>query len=70
MIVGQIGKQGHNPKKTAQEAWDQLKDRGISARDWALQNGFEPTLVYSVLSGKRKCPRGKSHQVAKALGVK
>lgn len=58
------------PRKTAQEAWEQLRDRGISARDWALQNGFEPTLVYSVLSGKRKCLRGKSHQVAKALGVK
>lgn len=56
--------------KTAAEVWALLREQGISARGWALENGFEPTLVYSVLSGTRKCLRGKSHEVAKALGIK
>ena len=55
---------------SAAEAWALLREQGLSARDWALQHGFEPTLVYSVLSGRRKCLRGKSHVVAKALGLK
>jgi gp16 family phage-associated protein len=56
--------------KTAAEVWSVLRNQGISARSWAKENGFEPTLVYSVLSGTRKCLRGKSHEVAKALGIK
>lgn len=56
--------------KYAEEVWKDLRQQGLSAKDWALQHGFEPTLVYSVLSGNRKCLRGKSHQVAKALGLK
>lgn len=57
------------PKSTS-EVWEDLRQQGQSAREWALQHGFEPTLVYSVLSGSRKCLRGKSHEVAKALGLK
>lgn len=56
--------------KTVAEAWALLREQGISARGWAVENGFEPTLVYSILSGTRKCLRGKSHEVAKALGIK
>lgn len=56
--------------KSAREVWEELRQHGQSARDWALEHGFEPTLVYSVLSGNRKCLRGKSHEVAKALGLK
>lgn len=56
--------------KSTSEVWEDLRQHGQSARDWALEHGFEPTLVYSVLSGNRKCLRGKSHEVAKALGLK
>lgn len=56
--------------KSTSEVWKDLRQQGQSARDWALQHGFEPTLVYSILSGNRKCLRGKSHEVAKALGLK
>lgn len=56
--------------QTTAQVWSLLREQGISARRWALENGFDPTLVYSVLSGTRKCLRGKSHEVAKALGIK
>lgn len=56
--------------RTTEEVWAHLRAGGISANEWAKQHGFEPTLVYSVLSGTRKCLRGKSHEIAKALGLK
>lgn len=43
---------------------------GLSIADWALARGYSPHLVYSVLSGKRKCLRGQSHQIAKELGMR
>jgi gp16 family phage-associated protein len=60
----------HVQFRTADEVWAQLRAGGLSANEWAKQHGFEPTLVYSVLSGNRKCLRGKSHEIAKALGLK
>jgi len=56
--------------RTTDEVWAQLRAGGVTANEWAAQHGFEPTLVYSVLSGTRKCLRGKSHEIAKALGLK
>jgi len=56
--------------RTTDEVWAQFRAGGVSANEWAKQHGFEPTLVYSVLSGTRKCLRGKSHEIAKALGLK
>ena len=56
--------------RTASEVWRQLRSDGVSAHKWAQDHGFEPSLVYSVLSGKRKCVRGKSHEIARALGIK
>jgi gp16 family phage-associated protein len=58
-----------NPK-TANEVWAELRAAGMTAREWADSHGFEPSLVYSVLSGDRKCLRGQSHKIAKALGLK
>lgn len=43
---------------------------GISISDWARQNGVKPALVFSILAGKNRCTRGKSHQVALLLGLK
>ena len=55
---------------TAQDAWRHLRSSGLSAREWAERHGFEPSLVYSVLTGSRKCLRGRSFLVARALGMK
>lgn len=55
---------------TAQQAWEVLRAHGVSASQWALLNGFQPSLVYSILQGKRKCLRGQSFLIARALGMK
>ena len=49
---------------------DKLKSSGTSVAQWSRQNGFNPKLVYQVLSGNRKCLRGESFRVAKALDMK
>jgi gp16 family phage-associated protein len=43
---------------------------GVAVVDWARSRGFSAALVYSVLRGERKCLRGQSFQIAKALGMK
>lgn len=53
-----------------QRAWRQFRERGVNVKAWAVDHGFNPGLVYSVLRGERKCLRGQSHEVAVALGLK
>lgn len=53
-----------------QRVWQHFRASGINVRAWALERGFNPGLVYSVLRGERKCLRGQSHDVAVALGLK
>lgn len=43
---------------------------GLSIAQWARDRGFNIRLVYSVLRGERKCLRGESYRIAKALGIK
>jgi gp16 family phage-associated protein len=47
-----------------------FRQRGETISKWANARGFAPKLVYSVLSGNRKCLRGESFRVAIALGIK
>jgi gp16 family phage-associated protein len=46
-----------------------IQESGISISEWARANGFATGLVYQVLTGKRKCLRGQSFQIAFALGL-
>lgn len=43
---------------------------GISISDWSRDHGFNPRIVYQVLSGRRKSLRGQSFLIARALGMK
>lgn len=43
--------------------------RGIPVAQWARDNGFPPGLVYRVLRGEARGARGRTHQIATALGV-
>ena len=43
---------------------------GVRVSEWAREKEFCPALVYSVVSGQRKCLRGMSFQIAKELGMK
>ncbi|MCX2864308.1 DNA-binding protein [Paucibacter sp. PLA-PC-4] len=44
--------------------------RGQSVASWARDHGFDPNMVYQVLSGRCHARRGSSHQIAQALGLK
>lgn len=55
---------------TAQEARNRFYVEGTSVTDWAREHGFPRQAVYSVLSGKSRCTRGRGHRIAVALGMK
>jgi gp16 family phage-associated protein len=47
-----------------------FRERGQTIRDWARQHAFEPALVYALLAGRVAGTRGRSHEIAVALGLK
>lgn len=49
-------------------AW--LSYQGISVAQWARENGFTYSLTQEILSGRKKCLRGMSHNIAVKLGMK
>lgn len=56
--------------RTADQARDALKAKGISITQWAIANKFSPNLVFEVLGGRKKCVRGQAHEIAVKLGLK
>ena len=56
--------------RTPREARDWLLRHGIPVSDWARANGFEPTVVFSLLNGRTRGLRGQAHFAAIALGLK
>ena len=43
---------------------------GQSIARWSRDHGFPPALVYRVLRGDTTAKRGKTHEIAVALGIK
>lgn len=58
------------PSRTGPELKAEFQRLGLSIADWARANGFSPGLVYQIVAGRKRCARGKSHQIAVALGLK
>lgn len=56
--------------RTASEARAWLDRHGVTATEWARANGFQRTVVFSVLSGRAQGRRGEAHRVAVALRIK
>ena len=61
--------------KTRAECKANFERHGLSISVWALQRGFNPTLVSAILNDddlqpKRRCTRGESHNIAVTLGLK
>jgi len=52
------------------KARERFSRTGLSISDWAAQHGFNRSLVYEVLAGRKKCERGNSHRIAVLLGIK
>lgn len=47
-----------------------LSAAGKTIRQWALENGFNPTQVYRTLNGVEKAGYGRAHEIAVAAGIK
>lgn len=56
--------------RTSKDVRDEFASKGISIVSWAQANGFNPNLVFEVLSGRKRCIRGQSHKIAVKLGLK
>ena len=56
--------------KSAKEVREEFERAGISIAEWAKARGFDRFTVYGVLTGRHKGTRGKTHQIAVALGLK
>lgn len=46
-----------------------LKAHGVSVRQWAEENGFNPANVRQVLYGKSTPSWGEKHRIARAIGM-
>jgi gp16 family phage-associated protein len=71
------GRQVSSAVKDVREDPDRLSrvrqgffERGETVSQWAKSRGFPRHVVFEVLAGKRRCTRGKAHEVAVALGLK
>ncbi|WP_332854847.1 DNA-binding protein [Duganella sp. S19_KUP01_CR8] len=56
--------------KTVEEVRKEFDRAGQSITGWALNNGYPVYLVQQVLSGRARCLRGKSHEIAVLLDLK
>ncbi len=55
--------------KTSEQVRSEFSRIGKPITEWAREHGYNPNLVFNVLSG-RACKRGQSHQIAVLLGLK
>lgn len=56
--------------RTAEEARKEFTRKGQSITRWAIEQGYNPQLVFDVLAGRRNPTRGQTHNIAVALGMK
>lgn len=56
--------------RTVDEARAWLDRHGVSVSEWARAHGFQPPVVFAVLSGRTRGRRGQAHRVAVALQLK
>ena len=57
-------------EQACKEARTRLELQGISVKEFALRHQLNPSTVYAVLNGQKKCLRGEAHRSAVLLGIK
>jgi gp16 family phage-associated protein len=57
-------------EQALQRARQRLIDQGLSTADFAKRHNLNPSTVYAVLNGQKKCLRGEAHRAAVLLGIK
>lgn len=60
----------NSTEERRQHVEKKLSYMGLSLRGWAIYNGFNPSLVRSVVEGDVSCRFGQSHKIAVLLGLK
>lgn len=60
----------HIQSNTPSGSLQQYRDLGKTIAEWSADHGFNTKLVYAILRDERKCLRGESFRIAKALGMK
>ncbi|WP_421684493.1 DNA-binding protein [Stutzerimonas urumqiensis] len=58
------------PEQACQAARKRLERAGKTVKQFAEENGLNPSTVYAVINGQKKCLRGESHRAAVLLGIK
>jgi gp16 family phage-associated protein len=56
--------------KTAEQVRAEFHRAGQSITQWATAHGYPAYLVQQVLSGRARCLRGRSHEIAVLLQLK
>lgn len=56
--------------KSAQEVKEEFRQKGLTFKAWARENGFSQMAVHRVINGKTKCWYGNGHRIAVLLGIK
>lgn len=51
-------------------AKNQMANQGVTVTEWAMQMGFRPSTVHSVLAGRSTGRWGEAHEVCVALALK
>ena len=57
-------------EQALQLARQRLIEQGLSTADFAKRHDLNPSTVYAVLNGQKKCLRGEAHRAAVLLGIK
>lgn len=52
------------------KAKNQIANQGVTVTEWAMQMGFRPSTVHSVLAGRSAGRWGEAYQVCIALELK
>lgn len=60
---------GKSPR-TSEQLKELFQVNGWTFTEWATQNNYRRHQVYLVVNGQQKGHRGKSHEIAKKLGLK
>lgn len=56
--------------RTPEEARDWLERHGVPVSRWARAHGFEPRVVFALLSGRTRGRWGQAYEAAIALGLR
>lgn len=54
---------------TPEQIKHNLRQQGLTIKQWAIQNGYQPSQVYRVINGESQARYGQGRKIALALGI-